>query len=100
LLIPDPLPPDNSGIIMSEHLLPVVPPGRYRALAAGNFDLWMRGMLFRRNVLLEDHDFVERLAALGDPVVITPKERLDIVAPDRTADVQKIMAEMGITREK
>lgn len=100
LLIPDPLPPDNSGIIMTEHLVPVVPPGRYRALAAGNFDLWMRGMLFRRNDLLEDHDFVERLAALGDPVVITPKERLNIVAPDRTADVQRVMAEMGIKREK
>ena len=100
LLIPDPLPPDNSGIILTEHLVPVVPPGRYRALAAGNFDLWMRGMLFRRNVLLEDHDFVERLAALGDPAVVTPKERLNIVAPDRTADVQRIMAEMGITREQ
>jgi hypothetical protein len=100
LLIPDQLPPDNSGIIMSEHLLPVVPPGRYRALAAGNFDLWMRGMLFRRNDLLENHDFVEKLAALGEPVEIAPKQRFDIVAPDRTADVQRIMAEMGIMREK
>jgi hypothetical protein len=105
MLIPDPLPSDNSGILhgfysaAGKQMIQSVPPGRYRFVAAENFSLSHR---FRRgtgNDLFQNHEFMMKLAALGRPVEIAPKQSFDLTAPVVTEGLQRLLAELGVPAE-
>jgi protocatechuate 3,4-dioxygenase beta subunit len=102
LMIPDPLPADNSGIIegteSTDGLARVseVPPGHYRVLAAD--DLVLPGNRFFRppgSVFLSSHDDLVKLGALGMPVEINPHQHFEFNAPVVTAQMRRMLAEEG-----
>jgi DNA-binding transcriptional LysR family regulator len=100
LFLPDPLPADNSGIeegsydAASTQRFPALPPGRYRILAVENRPELLGP--FASGTPFEDHEFMVRLAALGRPVVIAPRQHFDLTAPVVTESFQHLLAEMGM----
>jgi hypothetical protein len=100
-LIPDPLPADNSGIPQAAsygvggHYFVAVPPGRYRIVALESYTFRLGGYNF-----FQDHEFMLKLAALGRPVEIAPKQSFDLTAPVVTEAVQRLLAEMGVPVER
>jgi hypothetical protein len=105
MLIPDPLPSDNSGILqgfynaVGEQHFQGVPPGHYRILAAENFSLSQRLARRAGGDLFGSHEFMTKLATFGQPVTITPKESFELTAPVVTESLQRLLADMGVPAE-
>jgi len=103
LMIPDALPDDNSGLVharyvsSSESRAGGVPPGKYRVVAFSNFAMTShrRG---RPVPLYTNHDFLQRLGALGKPVVVTAGQQFDFTAPLVTEQIQEVLADMGLPK--
>jgi hypothetical protein len=102
LMIPDPLPDDNSGIIEArygtadESRVNGVPPGHYWIVATADLTLAGQFNVGYRNPLYANHEFLVRLAALGKPVEVKANERGDWTAPLVTEQMQQVLAEMGL----
>lgn len=72
-----------------------VPPGRYRALAAEHLSKLF--ILGRPSDLSDDERQLWRaLAALGQPVTVEAGGKVEIVLPDRTVDVVRVAARLGV----
>jgi hypothetical protein len=108
-MIPDPLPADNSGIIdvrpydtgdTRRRDVSEVPPGKYHVLAVENFSLpWRRvnDMLIGSQLaILSSHAELVRLGALGEAVEVRPSQSFDFTLPVVTAQMRRLMAEMGM----
>ncbi|MGB7546430.1 MAG: carboxypeptidase-like regulatory domain-containing protein [Terracidiphilus sp.] len=102
LMIPDPLPADNTGIITGTYStdgmarVSQVPPGHYRILAADN--LVLPGKRFMRppgTVYLSRHDDLVKLAALGMPVEVSANQHFNWSVPTVTEQMRKMLAEEG-----
>jgi hypothetical protein len=102
LMIPDPLPDDDSGIIEGryrtddESSVNGVPPGHYRIVATANLAMAGQFHVGHRIPLYSNHEFLVRLAALGEPVEVKANEKGDWMAPLVTEQMQQLMSEMGL----
>jgi hypothetical protein len=109
LMIPDPLPADNSGILArysssngdgnptGEAGFTAVPPGRYHILALELMERKSGGILISADeVLPTSHDALVKLAALGKPVEVGSMRRFAWVAPLLTEQMFRLKAELGL----
>lgn len=98
LLIPDPLPPIDFGIVTGSVTasgliaLTNVPPGRYRAVSGENVNLvwWSEHPAWR------DRTFVKAVAALGKPVEVKEGQKTKIRLQALTAELQVLMAKFRV----
>jgi protocatechuate 3,4-dioxygenase beta subunit len=106
LMIPDPLPPDDSGIVadsLSAHgngavsaYFSAVRPGKYHAVAVDNVGI-PSAHTWAQSRAAMSHDFLVRLAALGKPLEVVAGQEFESTAPLLTEQAQRLMAEMGLT---
>jgi hypothetical protein len=106
LMIPDPLPADDSGIFADEPAahgdgntvgyFDSIPPGKYRVVAADNVGFPMARQ-WGQTPAAASHDFLVKLAALGAPVEVVAGQQFDFTAPFLTEQAQRLMAEMGLS---
>lgn len=105
LMIPDPLPEDNSGIIgvgtqpggSGEGYVRSAPPGHYRVVAVDNVEIPMvQGIIAPRTMAPAPHDFFVKLAAMGKPVEVVAGQEFEFTVPLLTEQAQQLMAEMGL----
>ena len=95
-LIPDPAPPDGSGLLVGEstdqgYLRVIgVPPGRYRAVAGENFNLF--GMLSREDAAWKDQSFLRAVAAFGQPLEVSADQTVRLRLHSSTAEIQDTLA--------
>ena len=102
LMIPDPLPEDNSGILEGGSTpdhdadFSQVPPGRYRVVAMDDAVLPGRGFVMPRgSVYLSKHDDLVKLSALGLPVEVEARRSFHWSVPVVTEQMRRILAEEG-----
>ncbi len=102
LMIPDPLPEDNTGILTGAYStdgaarFSQVPPGHYRILAADNLVLPGEGFMRPSGtVYLSRHDDLVKLAALGMPVEVSANQHFNWSAPIVTEQMRRMLAEEG-----
>jgi len=102
LMIPDPLPEDNSGILEGASTsdrdadFSQVPPGRYRVVAMDDAVLPGRGFVMPRGIAyLSKHDDLVKLSALGLPVQVEARQNFHWNVPVVTEQMRRILAEEG-----
>jgi len=102
LMIPDPLPEDNSGILESASTtdddaeFSQVPPGRYRVVAMDDAILPGRGFVMPRgSVYLSKRDDLVKLSTLGLPVQVEARQSFHWSVPVATEQMRRILAEEG-----
>ncbi|MGB7546429.1 MAG: carboxypeptidase-like regulatory domain-containing protein [Terracidiphilus sp.] len=109
VMIPDPLPADNSGILFGysstnrdnrltgEAGFTAVPPGHYRILSVELMERRSGGnLILGDEVLPNSHSALVRLAMFGRPVEVSSKQYFDWVAPLVTEKLMRLKAEMGL----
>jgi hypothetical protein len=105
LMIPDPLPADNTGIIEGtystdgEAFVSQVPPGHYRLVAADNLVLPGEGgegtVMLYGTVLLSKHDDLVRIGALGKPVEVGANQHFNWSVPVVTEQMRRMLKDEG-----
>jgi hypothetical protein len=105
LMIPDPLPADDSGIFADSPAahgvgadagyFSSVPPGKYRVVAVDNVGI-PSARMWGETAAAASHDFLVKLAALGKPVEVVAGQEFEFTAPYLTEQSQRLMAEMGL----
>ncbi|MGA2965988.1 MAG: carboxypeptidase-like regulatory domain-containing protein [Terriglobales bacterium] len=112
ILIPDPLPAAETsseklhlyyGSSVGDFYHPILqalslPPGHYRVLAAEH--LWKDLAWSPRNYpKKENRQLWSAITQLGEPVTIEPNAKVEVVLPDRTVDVARLAASLGVPLE-
>jgi hypothetical protein len=106
LMIPDPLPADDSGVLgdsLAAHgdgadavYFRLVPPGKYRVVAVDNVGI-PTGRAWGQTAAATSHEFLVKLAALGNPVEVVAGQEFEFTALFLTEQAQRLMAEMEMT---
>jgi len=97
VLIPDTLPPDGSGIINGGYTtagyvqIYRVPPGRYHVVAGKNFTFHWPALSTGYSVW-SDRKFLHSMSAIGTPVEISAGQKIKLLVPDATAEIQDFLA--------
>ncbi len=97
LLIPDTIPADGSGIAAGGYTqagyiqIYRVPPGRYHAVAGNNFNFHF-ALLPGGYSVWSDPKFLQSMRALGTPVEVTAGQKIKLLVPDGTAQIQDLLA--------
>jgi len=100
LMIPEPLPADNTGIVQGtyttdgEDRFRQVPPGNYRILAVDGVVMPRQGFIMPYGTIyLSNHDDLVKLAALGTLVEVSAKQDFNWSAPIVTEQMRRMRAE-------
>ena len=97
VLIPDSIPVDGSGIVTGAFTqagyiqIYRVPPGRYHAVAGENFNFHFT-MSPSGYSVWPDSKFLQSMSALGTPVEVAAGQKVKLLVPDATAQIQDLLA--------
>jgi hypothetical protein len=97
VLIPDSIPVHRSGIVTGGYTqagyvqIYRVPPGRYHAVAGNNFNFHF-AMSENGSSVWSDPKFLQSLRALGTPVEVAAGQKIKLLVPDATAQIQDLLA--------
>jgi hypothetical protein len=97
VLIPDSIPVDGSGTVTGAFTqagyiqIYRVPPGRYHAVAGENFNFHFT-MSPSGYSVWSDPKFLQSMCALGTPVEVAAGQKIKLLVPDVSAQVQDLLA--------
>jgi hypothetical protein len=100
VLIPDSIPVDGSGIVTGAFMqagyiqIYRVPPGRYHAVAGENFNFHFT-MSPSGYSVWSDPKFLQSMSALGTPVEVAAEQKIKLLVPDATAQIQDLLAKFN-----